>query len=657
HADTPVITPPEANPSARSWFDPREGLAIMRWPLDYAIATGLGIVSFVLSYVGYTRVSEKIFDEIYFARAAEEYLKHWYIYENTHPPLTKLLITLSVSLFGGLAHGDNAAGWRFLDLVFGALMVVMLYVLAKRITRSTLFASLAAVLLCADGMHFVQSRIATPESFVGFFALATLYTFYRYWIGSQVRTAQEVDRTQRRYRIYGVAGCLALAIAIVAARFWNETNQGQSAAFVVIAKIVAVIYLFSGLYLLFRGVLLPRFVRSARSFTSYPDGSTVKTGENRLLIEAPDGGTFDSARAPVGGDLSVNVRGTLVLTDDELTASYRKDGSLEYATPFRSARFTPGGTTVDGESVEFGNPRLWLLLFAVSITCLVTSKWYGIMAYPATLGIIAFVWAQPRISRLLKDYTGRARRPARWGNPFGFPLDVVLSTIVFVGGSIYFAAYTPQFIGLKDTPAAAARAYTFSDVITMQKDMYMYHSTLKATHPYASAWWQWPLDLRPIAYYWKDSRPPAQSGNQKACCVAEITSLPNPVILWFGLFAVPFVGVLAYREKNKGYMLLVTAYLLQWLPWMRSPRISFAYHFYVDIGIICLCNAIVLQRLWAWGKADSGRRRPSQAAVFGYVALAVGAFAFFYPLLAGVALPWDQWNIRTLPWLMQAGWV
>ncbi|MFN2527161.1 MAG: phospholipid carrier-dependent glycosyltransferase [Candidatus Baltobacteraceae bacterium] len=632
-------------PKTRSWFDPREGLAAMCWPLDYALATGLGIISFILSSVGYTRVTEKIFDEIYFARAAEEYLRHQYIYESTHPPLTKLLVTFSVMLFGGLAHGDNAAGWRFLDIVFGAFTISLLYVFAKRLTRSSFFATIAAVLLLADGMHFVQSRIATPESFVGFFALATLYTFYRYWISSQVRTAQEVDGMQLRNRLAGTALCLMAAVVFVLARFGPESAS---------AKIVVTIYVFAGLYLLFRGLILPLFFASARKFTSYPDGATLRSDEKRTVLSTPDGGLFESQRAPVAGDLSVNVRGNLVLTDDDLIETYRKDGSLEYATPAGVASFAPDGVRIDDEGVALGNPRLWLFLFCISITCLVTSKWYGIMAYPATLGIIAWVWAQPRVSTFMKNYFGRKRRPARWGNPFGFPLDVILATIVFVGGTIYFAAYTPQFIGLKDTPTSAPRAYTLTNVIEMQQQMYQYHSTLKATHPYASAWWQWPLDLRPIAYYWKDNR--KNTGDSAGCCVEEITSLPNPIILWFGLFAVPFVGVLAYREKNKGYLLLVVAYLLQWLPWMRSPRISFAYHFYVDIAVICLCNVIVLQRLWAWGQTPAAKK-VARAGTLGYVAAVVVAFAFFYPLLAGLPVPWDQWNVRTLPWLMHSNWV
>ncbi|MFN2529185.1 MAG: phospholipid carrier-dependent glycosyltransferase [Candidatus Baltobacteraceae bacterium] len=181
----------------------------MRWPLDHLSAAGLTLASFVLLYVRYWFPPGKIFDEIYFARAAEEYLQRRYIYESTHPPLTKLLITASTMLFGGLHGGDTSSGWRFLDVVFGALMVWMLFVLAKRITGSTLFSAYAAGLLSLDGMHFVQSRIATPESFVGFFSLATVYAFYRYWQASA--EAQDRPAGAGLARTRWIAAALALA--------------------------------------------------------------------------------------------------------------------------------------------------------------------------------------------------------------------------------------------------------------------------------------------------------------------------------------------------------------------------------------------------------------------------------------------------------------
>jgi dolichyl-phosphate-mannose--protein O-mannosyl transferase len=184
--------------------------------------------------------------------------------------------------------------------------------------------------------------------------------------------------------------------------------------------------------------------------------------------------------------------------------------------------------------------------------------------------------------------------------------------------------------------------------------MFEYHDTLKATHPYQSSWWQWPLDLRPIAYYWKDLRTGININNSSACCVAEIISLPNPLILWVGLICVPCVAFLAWREKNKGYALLIIAYLLQWLPWARSPRITFAYHFYVNIPIVILCNIIILQRIWNHQSEHPEQQLFARIGVGAYVAAVVLAFIWFYPILAGVPIPWNEWWARM--WL-QYRWV
>jgi dolichyl-phosphate-mannose-protein mannosyltransferase len=122
--------------------------------------------------------------------------------------------------------------------------------------------------------------------------------------------------------------------------------------------------------------------------------------------------------------------------------------------------------------------------------------------------------------------------------------------------------------------------------------------------------------------------------------------MPNPIILWFGLIAVPWVAFLAWRERNKAYALIVITYLLQWLPWMRSPRITFAYHFYVDIPLICLCIAIVLQRFWRWAQERESARWLGALGVGGYVALAAVSFAFFYPILAAHPISWSAWHAR-----------
>jgi dolichyl-phosphate-mannose--protein O-mannosyl transferase len=124
---------------------------------------------------------------------------------------------------------------------------------------------------------------------------------------------------------------------------------------------------------------------------------------------------------------------------------------------------------------------------------------------------------------------------------------------------------------------------------------------------------------------------------------------------------VPYIAWLAFRERNKGYALLVTAYFLQWLPWMTSPRVAFEYHFFPNLAIICLANAVLLQRAWRYGAglAAAGTRgwQWPRIAVGGYLALVVYLFAFFYPVWAGLHVPWDVWDARMWHWLMKNQWV
>ncbi len=221
-----------------------------------------------------------MFDEIYFARAGEEYLQNLRIYENTHPPLSKLLITFSMMLFGGmpaghglggwtalnaiighLSNGDNSYGWRFLDVVFGALVVMLLYVFAKRVTGSTVFATIAALLLTFDGMHFVQSRIATPEGFVVFFATLAVYAFYRFWISSQVGIRVHVAVRSWNF-VAGAAAALAVGVALGQACrvFW---------AFDAAATVVVTLYIACFSYLLVRYLAFPRFLGDGRRELTY----------------------------------------------------------------------------------------------------------------------------------------------------------------------------------------------------------------------------------------------------------------------------------------------------------------------------------------------------------------------------------------------------
>lgn len=115
------------------------------------------------------------FDEIYHARTAYEHLHLLKPYENTHPPLGKLMISVGIMLFG-----MNPFGWRIVGTLVGIAMVPLMYVFGKRLFKRTDLAFMSSLLMTFDFMHFAQTRIATIDVYGVFFIMLMYYFMYRY---------------------------------------------------------------------------------------------------------------------------------------------------------------------------------------------------------------------------------------------------------------------------------------------------------------------------------------------------------------------------------------------------------------------------------------------------------------------------------------------
>ena len=116
------------------------------------------------------------FDEIYHARTALEHIEKIKPYEVSHPPLGKLILGLGIRLFGMVPFG-----WRFSGTLIGVLMLPLMYLFLKRMFGGSLVPGAGTVLLASDFMHFVQTRIATIDSYVVFFILLMYLFFWQYW--------------------------------------------------------------------------------------------------------------------------------------------------------------------------------------------------------------------------------------------------------------------------------------------------------------------------------------------------------------------------------------------------------------------------------------------------------------------------------------------
>lgn len=84
-----------------------------------------------------------------------------------HPPLGKWLIALGMAIGGP----DNSAGWRLATAVLGTGSVLLVYLIARRLSGSVVVASVAGTLLAIDGLSIVMSRIALLDGILTFFVL------------------------------------------------------------------------------------------------------------------------------------------------------------------------------------------------------------------------------------------------------------------------------------------------------------------------------------------------------------------------------------------------------------------------------------------------------------------------------------------------------
>ena len=115
------------------------------------------------------------FDEIYHARTALEHIRGVRPYEISHPPLGKLIIALGMRIFG-----VTPFGWRFFGALAGVLMLPLVYLFARRIFGRGEAALCCTILTASDFMHFVQTRIATIDSYAVLFILLMYYFMYRW---------------------------------------------------------------------------------------------------------------------------------------------------------------------------------------------------------------------------------------------------------------------------------------------------------------------------------------------------------------------------------------------------------------------------------------------------------------------------------------------
>lgn len=145
-----------------------------------------------------------VWDEVYYATTAFQLVNFLPPYVYVHPPLGMLIIGLGILIFG-----MSPFAWRFMPLLSGILVLPLIYIFTKKISKSRVAACIACLLLCFDFMHYVICKMASIDSIVTLFIFAEYFLLYLY-----LESRPEKDKWQESFRyLFGAGVMFAFAIS------------------------------------------------------------------------------------------------------------------------------------------------------------------------------------------------------------------------------------------------------------------------------------------------------------------------------------------------------------------------------------------------------------------------------------------------------------
>jgi dolichyl-phosphate-mannose-protein mannosyltransferase len=200
---------------------------------------------------------------------------------------------------------------------------------------------------------------------------------------------------------------------------------------------------------------------------------------------------------------------------------------------------------------------------------------------------------------------------------------------------VYVASYTGRVEGSLLTAPWSEGAWLRA-VWQSQVDMASFHFGLEATHPYQSPAWSWILVKRPMSYFYETTA----AGDSRA-----IMAVGNVIVWWSSIPALLFTAYRWVRRRDPGGPegVILAGVLFTYGPWLvqNSDRAAvFIFYLLPTVPFMMLALGYVAVSI--------GRTWEARAAIGLFAALAIGYFAYFYPVLAQAPISYQDFRRRIL---------
>jgi dolichyl-phosphate-mannose--protein O-mannosyl transferase len=281
----------------------------------------------------------------------------------------------------------------------------------------------------------------------------------------------------------------------------------------------------------------------------------------------------------------------------------------------------------------------WRIASAALLGCGLAVKWSAIWFLPLFLLFIVIWEMQARRTAGIRRFVSDT---IAWET-------IWLAAFIVLTVATFLASYTGWFAtdGGFDRHWAEqnnATVWYLPDAIVSlwhyQYGIYEFHAHLTAPHAYQSSPLSWLIMKRPVLYYYE-----TDGSCNSANCSSTILALGNPALWWTFLVAaaVCLWRSVANRDWRALSILLCAAASI--LPWMMYPdRTMYFFYALPSLPFFVLAVTLGLGLILGPAKASAKRRLTGALIVGAYVVIVAVAFAYFYPILSGQVISYDDWK-------------
>ncbi|OBJ51937.1 dolichyl-phosphate-mannose--protein mannosyltransferase [Mycobacterium sp. 1423905.2] len=163
-------------------------------------------------------------------------------------------------------------------------------------------------------------------------------------------------------------------------------------------------------------------------------------------------------------------------------------------------------------------------------------------------------------------------------------------------------------------------------------------------HPWESKPWSWPMSLRPVLYAIDQNN---VSGCGAQSCVKAEMLVGTPAMWWISVPVLIYAAWRAFVRRDWRYAVVLVGYCAGWLPWFAEIDRQM-YFFYAATMAPFLVMGIALILGDILHQPQQGRERRTLGLILAscYVALVVTNFAWLFPVLTGLPISQQTWNME-----------